>query len=144
MLGSVKQSLVFMVEFDIKKKMPSKLLSQLKRFKTGKSWDVIFYCFKDICPQEQWIPSHQIVKVTDIFQFKKLRDLVDLIKEPFYDRFKFQKLLLTKISEMNIDRKNKEEESQVTRRPGWWSGGFGGGGSGSCGFGSAGLPEWCP
>ena len=45
------------------------------------------------CPNEKWIPKHRIVKVNETKEEETLRDLIDLMKEPDYDRFKFEQFL---------------------------------------------------
>ena len=84
-------------------------MKKLKNLQRKKLWDIIFYCRAEICPKEKWIPKHRIVKADDKeTEEKKMKDILDLIKEPDYNRFEFERFLplasesLTVVEETNL------------------------------------------
>ena len=99
----VKQTFVFVVEQKPKTGIPVKVLQQLKQLQEEKYWEIISYCAKGGCPDEDWIPRYRIVeseirkrekvKEASMQDLRDLRDLVDLIREPHYNSYKFQQAL---------------------------------------------------
>ena len=91
---SVRQTFVLMVQAWVNVTLPTKLLRDLKTLQSQKSWDIIFLClsYPMQCPTENWIPRHRVLQLKNN-DFDVLPDLIDLIKDPDFDRFKFQRAL---------------------------------------------------
>ena len=96
--NNVKQTFVFMVESKTEEKIPRKVISQLQKLQREKKWDLIFYCHKNRCPSKKWIARHRIIEVNRTYAVEKIPDLIDLVKEPDFNRFKFKDALFRRIS----------------------------------------------
>ena len=106
-----RYTFVFMVESETKTKVPRLILKKLKYLQRKKSWDIIFYCKNEQCPREIWIPKHRIVEADYSMIGERLIDLLDLIKEPAFDRFKFHQFLTP-----NHITKSQRQEQEAKRQ----------------------------
>eukprot|EP00111_Clytia_hemisphaerica_P009130 TCONS_00026816-protein len=89
--GSMKQSFVYLTDHTNQEK----IYSSLRYLQNEMSWDIIIYCRSYLCPFQGWIAPHRLIffQQERAFQASEYKNLIDVIKEPNYDRYKFYQAL---------------------------------------------------
>ena len=87
----VKQSFVYMVDAA----QQEEIYKKLRYLQNVMYWDVIIYCKSFLCPLQGWIPPNRlkIFQLERVFEETEFKNLLDVIKEPSYDRYQFYQTL---------------------------------------------------
>ena len=92
----VRKTFVLMIGWYTNHEQLKHYFPLLKKLQNTNKLDVIIYCFLERCPEDLWIPSNRLI-ITDIgypyfidpYEAPKVKDLLDVMKEPNFDRYGF-------------------------------------------------------